>query len=60
MHNGPRRENERAKTRVYRKIDNNKNSDVDKNAAFISLPVIIFIISLLLLISSGIIWFMTK
>ena len=30
------------------------------NAAFISLPVIIFIISLLLLIGSGIIWFMIK
>ena len=32
----------------------------NRNAAFISLPVIMFIISLLLLVGSGIIWFMTK
>ena len=50
----------KSKTKV-RKLVKPRNNDVgEKSAAFISLPVIIFIISLLLLIGSGIIWFITK
>ena len=56
---------DRAKTLVYKKpLVNEKEEDFYDNeyrsAAFISLPVIIFIISLILLVVSGIIWFITK
>ncbi|MBR3161970.1 MAG: hypothetical protein IKF19_04495 [Bacilli bacterium] len=59
------KENEKKKAKVYtykppRKSPYRTSDNVEKSAAFISLPVIIFIISLLLLIGSGIIWFITK
>lgn len=49
-----------AKVRVLKKPERNINQDSNKSAAFVSLPVIMFIISLLLLIGSGIILFMMK
>lgn len=46
--------------RVYKPEHNQYNNTPKKEAAFISLPVIIFIISLVLLIGSGIILFLMK
>ena len=48
------------KARVYKPENNHYNNTPKKEAAFISLPVIIFIISLVLLIGSGIILFLMK
>ena len=48
------------KARVYKPEHNHYNNTPKKEAAFISLPVIIFIISLVLLIGSGIILFLMK
>lgn len=47
------------KTKV-KKLTPPKNNYTEKSAAFISVPVIIFIISILLLIASGVIWLITK
>ena len=53
-----------SKVRVYKKETNSSmygnNNDTNDQAAFISLPVIMFIISLFLLIGSGIILFLMK
>lgn len=53
-----------SKVRVYKKETNSSmyknNNDTKDQAAFISLPVIMFIISLFLLIGSGIILFLMK
>ncbi|MEE3342504.1 MAG: hypothetical protein VZS44_00225 [Bacilli bacterium] len=54
------KENERQKTMILYKKNNSIDTNSEKSAAFISLPVIIFIISLILFMASGIIWFITK
>lgn len=56
---------EKAKKRVYKperpKYNaNNSTKNTEKSAAFVSLPVILFIISLVLLVASGIILFMIR
>ena len=56
---------EMAKKRVYKperpKYNaNNSTKNTEKSAAFVSLPVILFIISLVLLVASGIILFMIR
>ena len=52
---------EKSKVRVYKPNKRpNYNSINKKDAAFISLPVIIFIFSLLLLVASGIILYLMK
>ena len=56
---------EMAKKRVYKRERpkynaNNSTRNTEKSAAFVSLPVILFIISLVLLVASGIILFMIR
>ena len=59
----PKKEAETRNKAKVKKLVKPKDEDFygsEKSAAFVSLPVIIFIISLLLLIGSGIVWFITK